>query len=269
MGVITLSYQQTIYNRLRQHGISEAGALGLLGNFESESNCEPFRIQGDFSPYRSSSKAFVSACMNGTKTKAAFCNGVVGFGIAQWTSPDRQAGLWDFWKASGKALDDAGMQADFVWKELQAYAGLLPFLKTTTDVFTACSRVCREYERPAVNNIDARFSAAKRIQREIDLDSWHDGNAQESGKAARPDPAPQPAASRSLTLRVTDEHCAGWPEASLVQALLICWGYDLHVVDGSWDDEDIQALQQFQRDHGLSPDGIAGPITWAKLLGRG
>ena len=35
-----MSYHQTIYNLLRGYGLSEAGALGMLGNWECESGCE-------------------------------------------------------------------------------------------------------------------------------------------------------------------------------------------------------------------------------------
>jgi peptidoglycan hydrolase-like protein with peptidoglycan-binding domain len=79
---------------------------------------------------------------------------------------------------------------------------------------------------------------------------------------------PAPAVDDKLVLRTTDEHCAGWPEASLVQAILIRRGYDLHVVDGVWDDEEIEEIKMFQRNHGLEADGIVGPKTWAELLKR-
>lgn len=261
-----MSFQQTIYNRLRQHGISEAGALGVLGNFDCESNCEPFRLQGDFSPYRTASKSYVTGVTNGRIDRNTFAHDAKGFGIYQLTYWSRKQGYYDFWKESGKALDDATLQVDYAVKEMRSdFPQLFAFLKSTTDIFTATSRVCREFENPTVKNIDDRFDAAKRIQHEIDLNNW-DGEAEPD-----PDPAPipEPAVKHVLNLRTVDEHCYGWPEMYLVQALLKCWGYNLHVIDGSWDDEDIDTLALFQSEHGLKPDGIAGPATWAVLLGRG
>jgi len=265
-----MSYHQIIYDRLRQKGISEAGALGVLGNFECESNCEPFRLQGDFSPLRTMSKAYVQGVTDGSISRDTFSRDAKGFGIYQLTYWSRKQGYYDFWKQSGKALDDAALQVDYALREMESdYPQLLAFLKSTTDIFTACSRVCREFERPAVNNIDARFSAAKRIQHEIDLDGWQNGTPAE---AAEPRDGggesvyPAPAVEDKLSLRTTDEHCAGWPEASLVQAILIRRGYDLHVVDGVWDDEEIEEIKMFQRNHGLTADGIVGPKTWQELL---
>ena len=257
-----MSYEQTIYNQLRKHGISEAGALGLIGNFWCESNCEPYRLQGDFSPYRTQSKAYVQNVMNGKITKDQFCDGRVGKFIAQWTYPTRQAALWDFWKSSGKAIDDAAMQADFVCKELQSYSGLLSFLQNTTDIFTACSRVCREYERPAVNNIDARFAAASRIRYEIDLNAWEDGG-EDSGDD--PTPEPVPVEDHSLNLRTVDKNCMDFNEIALLKSVLLCRNYTVDDVNENlW-----FTVKAFQREHSLVDDGIVGSKTWSALLERG
>ena len=35
-----MSYTQTIYNVLRKRGLTQAAALGMLGNWWCESNCE-------------------------------------------------------------------------------------------------------------------------------------------------------------------------------------------------------------------------------------
>lgn len=265
-----MSYQQTIYNICRQNGMTEAAALATVGNFQCESNCEPFRLEGDFSPYRTASKAYVQGVTNGSISRQQFAHDAKGFGLYQLTFWSRKAEYYDYWKASGGALDSAELQTKFAIKEMNRdFRGLWQYLTETNDVFTACSRICREFERPAVNNIDARFAAAKRYQSELDLNAWQNGTPAE---AVEPQDGggesvyPAPALDDKLKLRVTDEHCAGWPEAYLVQAILIRRGYDLHVVDGSWDDEDVEELKLFQRNHGLDADGVVGPKTWAELL---
>lgn len=248
-----MSYQQIIYNRLRHHGITQAGALGILGNFDCESNCEPFRLQGDFSPYRTASKAYVQGVTSGSISRDTFSRDAKGFGIYQLTYWTRKQGYYDFWKASGKALDSAELQVDYAVKEMQSdYPQLFAFLKQTTDVFTAVSRVCREFERPAVNNIDARFAAAKRIQYEINLDGGGE------------DPDPQPTVDHSLQLRTVDRNCEGFNEILLLKGLLLCRNFDFEKIS-----EDLWAVvKQFQAENGLMADGIVGPKTWAALLER-
>ena len=253
-----MSYEQTIYNAFRRSGLTEAAALGFLGNWACESGNEPFRVQGDFSPYRTASKAYVAGITSGSISRDKFAHDQKGFGLAQWTYFSRKYALYDFWKASGKALDSAEMQTDFTMKELrESYAALLDFLKSTNDVFTACSRICREYERPAVNNIDARFQAANRIKYEIDLDG---------GDTPEPEPEPEPELIKpdKLELRTIDRNCNGFPEVYLVQALLLNRGYDVPV-NGIYPTE---AVTVFQRHHNLNADGVCGPMTWAALMER-
>lgn len=252
-----MSYTQTIYNRLRYHGITQAGALGILGNFDCESNCEPFRLQGDFSPYRTASKAYVQGVTNGSISRETFSRDAKGFGIYQLTYWTRKQGYYDFWKASGKALDSAELQVDYAVKEMQSdYPQLFAFLKQTIDVFTATSRVCREFERPAVNNIDARYASAKRIQNEINLDGGGD---------EEPEP---PKVDHSLVLRTIDKNCSGWDETYLLQDILALRKYDVGNVDGEWNDKTQKAVVEFQKDFSLTPDGIVGNNTWNALFQR-
>lgn len=254
-----MSFEQTIYNQLRKHGVTEAGALGCLGNFYCESNCEPYRLQGDFSPYRTNSHVYVQNVTSGAINRQQFSQDQKGFGIYQLTYWSRKQGYYDFWKASGKALDSAELQTDYAIKEMESdFPQLLAFLKSTTDIFTATSRVCREFERPAVNNIDARYAAAKRIQGEIDLNG-----------GGEPEPAPTPGADHSLTLRTIDKNCEDFLEYTLMEILLGMRNYMIADVDNIVSTDSVwNALKQFQKDSGLEPDGVCGKMTWNALLKR-
>ena len=248
-----MSYRQTIYNTLRKHGMTEAGALAMLGNFECESTCEPNRVQGDGSAYRTISKSYTANYMNGVWGKDRFVNGMTGYGLAQWTYPTRQAELWDFWKASGKALDDPVMQCDFAVKELKRdYTELWNLLCTNNDVYTLTKRICYDFENPLVKNVDARFQAANRIKYEIDLNGGGDD------PEPQPTPTPQPVVDHSLKLRVIDKNCESFAEFELLKLLLKLRNYDTANV---WD-----ATRQFQKDQGLVSDGVVGQKTWCALL---
>ena len=249
-----MSYRQTIYNRLRQNGLTEAAALGFLGNWEQESGNEPNRLQGDFNSFRTASKAYVQGITNGTISKQQMSYDQKGIGLAQWTYFSRKAALYDFWKASGKAFDSAEMQVDFAMKELkESYNALLTFLKSTNDVFTATSRICREYERPAFNNIDARFASANKIKNEINLNAWN---------KSEPEPTPEPSVDHSLTLRTIDHHCESFREFILLKALLLCRNY-VFTDSTVW-----QIVRAYQESNGLEADGIVGSKTWDSLLKR-
>lgn len=271
-----MSYYQTIYNQLRQLGFTEAGALGMLGNWDCESNCEPNRIQGDFSPYRSESKSYTLGVMNGSISRQEFGSDQRGYGLAQWTyvNSSRTAGrkfnLYDFWKKSGRAIDDPTMQCDFCWWELTVggYAHVRPAVTENKDLYTAVDKICRLYEQPAVNNIDARFASAKRIKEQIDLNSWADDipEPETPVEPDEPDYEPKPE-TEYWPPRMIDKNMTG-PDVEVLQAVLKARGYIKTNPDGIFGSYLEEQVKRFQRDHDLEADGVVGPMTWGKLLER-
>ena len=168
-----------IYNQLRASGVSEAGALGLMGNWMAESGLEPNRVQGDFNTGRTLSRAYTDDVMAGRISRSQFARisrsqfarDAKGYGLAQWTYYTRKEDLYDFWNGSGKALDDVSMQVSFALQELSTqaeYSGLWSVLKTTEDIWTAADKVCRLYERPYYNNVEARYQYALQLKAELD-----------------------------------------------------------------------------------------------------
>jgi len=264
-----MSYHQTIYNLLRGYGLSEAGALGMLGNWECESGCEPYRVQGDYQASRAISKAYVNAIVSGVSDRERFATDQKGFGLAQWTYPQRKRNLWDAWKTSGRKIDSAELQVEFAICELQnEHPGLLSFLKTAEAIYDCCNRICREYERPAVNNVQARYEAALRIRKELDLSGQTEVKPSQSEVNQSQSKVNEEPKLETWPPRTIDEHCSGWPEVWLLQALLKCRGYNV-LVDGIWGSLLTDKVKQFQQEHGLDADGAVGPMSWAKLLERG
>lgn len=239
--------------------MTEAAALAVVGNFQCESNCEPFRVEGDFSPYKTISKAYVQGVTDGSISRYTFSHDAKGFGLYQLTFWSRKEEYYDYWKASGGKLDSAELQTRFAIKEMKRdFPNLWNYLTQTTDIFTACSRICREFERPAFNNIDARFQAANRFKHELNLEEWKDGGGADPEPQPQPTPTPQPVVDHSLKLRVIDKNCESFTEFELLKLLLKLRNYDTANV---WD-----ATRQFQKDQGLVSDGVVGSKTWVALL---
>ena len=254
---------QSIYDRLRANGLTEAGALAMLGNWDCESNCESNRLQGDFSPYRSMSKQYTEGVDNGSISKKQFMGDSKGYGLAQWTFWSRKAGLYDYCKQRGGSISNEELQVDYAIKEMPSEArGLLEELKTNNDLYQCTSDVCWKFENPAVKNVDARFRSANKIKSQIDLNPGPVPPQPEP-----PEPAP-PKPDVYWPPRTIDYHCEGWPEVVVLTSVLYCRGY-LDYAVGYWDDTVTEAVTRFQLDNGLKADGCVGPMTWNKLLERG
>jgi len=259
-----MSYQQTIYNLLRQAGMTEAGALGVIGNFECESNCEPYRLQGDYAANRLISKEYVRRADDGQMTESEFQK-PVGFGLAQWTYPQRKRNLWSFWKAYGGSLGSCQMQVEFAIKEFKTdYIPDWRLLCSTSDIREAVKAVCTRFENPAVHNVDARYQAALRIKGEIDLGEWEHTQIpdEEPDNSWEKIPATEYWPPRTI--------CEGMIGKDVValRGLLYARGWIDIVDDDDFDKGLTGAVKAFQAAYHLDADGIAGPQTWGKLLGR-
>ena len=267
-----MTRNQTIYTILRNYGLTEAGALGIMGNWDCESNLEPGRLQGDFSSMRVTSRNYVQRATSGAMSRDEFCRSI-GFGLAQWTLPYRKGKLWDFWKASGMALDSEIMQTNFALQELQAegeYAGLFRMLKTSDSLYACTEAVCKNYERPAVNNIDARYSSAIQLRQSLSGFAVDSGAfieyvpAQETGSQTDETPAVMPT-HEFWPPRVICEGMKG-PDVEALCALLKAQEYGVNYVDSTFGSFLTERVKAYQTDKDLKADGIVGPLTWAALL---
>ena len=273
-----------IYNQLRAAGVSRAGALGLLGNWKAESGLEPCRLQNDFSAGRIYSRSYTDDVTAGRITRAQFARDQKGYGLAQWTyfnfstGQGRKLELYDFWKKSGKALDDVSMQVSFALHELTTegqYAGLWQILRTTDDIWTATDKVCRLYEQPYYCNVDTRFRYAKELEAEI-LEAENAASPSSTSLGDTSSAVDNDSASMGFELstlnselyypyRMIDKSMAG-TDVAVLQAVLSARGYYTGELDGIFGDALDAAVRKFQMDHDLVVDGVCGPITWRKIL---
>ena len=268
-----MTRNERIYALFRQGGLTEAGAFGMMGNFDCESNLEPGRLQGDFSSMRYTSRDYVARITSGALSKEAFACDSKGYGLAQWTLAYRKRKLYEFWKASGLGIDSEIMQVRFALQELNTegeYAGLLQMLKTSSNLYACVEAVCKNYERPQFNNIGPRYQSAQRLQNELA------GTAIDSSEIAVATPDQGGSASAVITPAIMPTHeywpprviCEGMkgPDVEVLCALLKAQEYGVNYIDpvfGSFLTEQVKA---YQTEKGLKPDGIVGPLTWGELL---
>lgn len=286
---------QSIYAVLRQAGLTETGALAMMGNWQCESLLDPFRKQGDLSLAALPSHQYVAQVTSGQIGKMAFAQDQIGFGLAQWTFWDfvggkegRKLDLYNFWKSSGLPLDSAVMQSRFAIWELTnkgQYRKLLDYLRTVGPdaLYNACDRVCREYEQPAYNNVQSRYDAAVALAARLDLNDTAmpagSGNAENvsesdtgpSGQEAAPKEPDKPTTPfwpvRGAKGGEDDPGlCRGMVGCDVMhlQTGLTCRGHGC-VIDGIFGDETETALKGYQTEQGLAVDGVCGPNTWKTL----
>lgn len=155
----------SIYDKLRAAGMTHAGACGTLGNLMAESSLIANIAQRGMT---SLTDAQYTAKFDATP-ELCYRDGV-GYGLAQWTFWSRKQELSKFAKKRGTSVGSEAAQTEFIIHELRSdFPELWDFLCTTDDLYAAAERVCREFERPAVNNVDRRYEFAKVFYDDFDV----------------------------------------------------------------------------------------------------
>ena len=254
---------QTIYIKLVQAGMSPVGACAMLGNMKAESAMRADNVQDGMGYGDADYTAAVDA------GAVDFVSDQRGYGLCQWTYPARKRNLLGFARSRGVSVGDEGMQVDFCIKELQTeYTSLWRYLTTATGVYEAADRICREYERSAVNNVDARAGFANEFYMSL--------GSMDVSQPSSPDNSPTGEPGDEIFHTPATE--IFWPPRELafgmfggdvvaLQGLLVARGYNVPVT-GSFDNPTKMSTMAFQAESGLIGDGVAGNLTWAALLKR-
>lgn len=243
---------QTIFEQLRKAGCTPTGALALMGNWQCESGLESCRVQGDFQTDRLKSKDYASRIDNGRVSDEEWCRDGKGWGLAQWTFFTRKAALLQFCRRRSISVANEEAQVDFAVSELQSgYRSVWADLTTCgeEDLYKVVELVCVKYEAPAFNNVQERANAAVTIRDEL--------------KGETPTKTDEPA-TPFWPPRVLCYDMRG-PDVQLLQALLLCHGYNPGGCSGIFDNRTKNMTMAYQAEHKLDIDGIAGPKTFKSL----
>ena len=239
-----------IYSKCVQLGMSFAGAAGATANILDESAGRSDNLQDSYnSAFNITDAEYVRQVDAGIRK----FEDSAGFGYCQWTSNDRKRNLKSYLDGHGKSIADSEGQFQFMAREMRAsYSYVWSILTTTQDPFEAGYVMCKRYEIPANTETVAqhRGNLAKQIYQRC------------SGTTPAKD---ADVAEKFWPPRVLCVNMNG-ADVYVLQALLLAHGYSVTTVSGVFGISTEKAVRQFQSDHGLAVDGIAGPLTFGALL---
>lgn len=161
MALVGTSNEEKIWNFLYSKLNNAYGTAGLMGNLYAESGLKPNnlenlceqRLKENGKSYNTDS-LYTAAIDDGTIKRAEFLNPLpgkqYGYGLAQWTSPSRKAGLYDLVKSKNVSISDLETQLEFLINELsKSYSSVLTVLKSASSIREASDIVLIKFECPA------------------------------------------------------------------------------------------------------------------------
>ena len=153
--------EEAAYLRFVGAGMTPAGACGLIGNLEAESDgfypnrleylCVK-RLKENRKTYTDAT--YTAAIDSGEISCEEFLHPLpgklYGYGLAQWTTPARKSGLWSLAHQLGVSIADLDMQLDYLMQELEGkFPGVLKVLKSTSSIREASDIVLVKFEAPS------------------------------------------------------------------------------------------------------------------------
>lgn len=166
MGLVGITNEEKIWNYLMGKIGNAYGVAGMMGNLEKESGLKPTNLENSCEAKLKAAgktyctdEAYTAAVDSGQIARSEFLYPLpgkqYGYGLAQWTSAGRKAGLYDLVKSRGVSIGDLETQLIYLDQELNgAYKAVLNVLKAAKSVKEASDAVLTKFERPADQSED-------------------------------------------------------------------------------------------------------------------
>lgn len=143
-----------IINFFKQKGFTDIVIAGLVGNFHAESFLRSDNAQNSYmNKFGETDESYTKKVDEGTwkrpDTGAGFTADSIGYGLAQWTSSGRKAGLYDFIKSLGVSISNMAAQCEWAYREITRSKSLVEKLRQASSPETAAIIFMTDYERPA------------------------------------------------------------------------------------------------------------------------
>lgn len=247
---------ESLYTYFVQSGMTPQGACGMLGNLYAESTLKASIVQRGMTSM--SDEEYTAAVDDGSYGDYNYAHDGIGHGLPQFTYYSRKAGVLAYARETGRSVGSEAVQEEYIVKELKSdYSALWALLCSTTDIGEAASKICTQYERPAVNNITYRSNKAQEFYDEL-------ANVDISKAETTTSETYWP--PRMLDYQQGRKDLTG-PDVLALQAILQARGFSL-TADGDFGSATRLAVIAFQAMSGLVGDGVVGNDTWTALLKR-
>lgn len=136
-------------------GLSDVAAAGAIANWDAECALKSTNLENrGNNELKMTDEEYTEAVDNGTYT--AFCTDRYGYGLCQWTHPERKTEMIAYIHGRGMSIGNSYGQMDFFWKEIRGYKKLMEILATTTSVQEASDAIMTMYEKPGNQSKEAK-----------------------------------------------------------------------------------------------------------------
>lgn len=241
-----------MFTKYCEAGFTKEAACAMMGNIKAESRMNPSNVE-DSSPY--SDAGYVFNPYDGW-----------GYGLCQWTFWSRKLGLQSYALDTNRKIDDPYMQVEFsIYEMKHDFNSVFNACCTSTDMFSLTKKICHEYERPAVENVQERFGYAKDFYEkfsDVEIPNIPNTGAVSYFSKLRKDDQ-----DAVRTFPLLFKGCTGIYVKILQVLLRVNLNTDLDI-DGDFGNITHEAVLAWQSYSKLDTDALVGKETWASFFAK-
>jgi hypothetical protein len=142
-----MTTEQKIWSFLKGKNLTDYAVAGIMGNLFAESSLRSNNLEDTRNATLGSDEIYTKNVDNGSYTRFSFINDGAGYGLAQWTSSDRKAGLYDLCKCNKKSISDIDSQLSFLYTEL-SNRKLVDKMNKASSIQDASTIFLKKFENP-------------------------------------------------------------------------------------------------------------------------
>lgn len=197
MSLIGRTAEEQIWNFSMARVGNAYGVAALMGNLDAESGMNPInlenlcerRLREAGKPY-CTDETYTAAVDSGKISREEFLYPLpgkqYGYGLAQWTSAGRKAGLYDYVRSKGVSIGNLEAQLEFLFMELcSSYKTVFNALKTASSVRAASDIVLKKFECPKGQSETVKLKRAGYGQKYYDKYAGASGTQKQEGSNMR------------------------------------------------------------------------------------
>lgn len=162
-----MTVPEYIYAESINAGLTKAGACGLLGNIQEESNFQTNNLEDRANTVLGLSDDEYTKMVDSGQWKDFITDHGVhgGYGLVQTTLASRKRQFLDFMRSRKKSISDLDGQMSFIlWEMKNMFPSVWRVVTTSDDLYACTQIIMRVYENPEeqVENLKRRYSNAKK-----------------------------------------------------------------------------------------------------------
>ena len=158
-----------ICKALLKSGYSENSVAGMMVNIQAEGSFLTNNLEGCYEENKcckvngrdygfcvhpeirgfGSDTLYTKGVDSGAYPRDKFINDRAGYGLIQWTSSGRKAGLYDYSKKNNKSIAALSIQLGYLLEELKSYPYTYKYITGNYSTYDIANNFCLDFERPA------------------------------------------------------------------------------------------------------------------------